>query len=72
MNSKSQHIVKNPSGGWAVKRSGSSRVTKVYLNKKEAIERGRAIAKNQKSELYIHGVDGKVLEKDSYIMDAEK
>ncbi len=61
-----QHVVRNSSGGWAVKKGGSSRSTKVYKTQKEAIDHGRAIAKNQKAEFYIHGQDGKIRQKDSY------
>lgn len=65
----SQHVVKSPSGGWAVKKGGSSKATKVYSTQKEAIERGREVAKTQKAEFYIHGRDGKIREKDSYGSD---
>lgn len=61
-----QHIVKNPSGGWAVKKGGSSKATKIYNTKDEAVEHGKQIAKNQKTELYIHGKDGKIQDKNSY------
>lgn len=61
-----QHVVKNSSGGWAVKKGGSSKATKVHKTQKEAIVHGREIAKNQKAELYIHGQDGKIRQKDSY------
>ncbi|KAA0438636.1 MAG: DUF2188 domain-containing protein [Candidatus Thioglobus sp.] len=66
---KTQHVVKSPSGGWAVKRGGSSRVTKIYGTQKEAIERGRTLSKAQRAEFYIHGIDGKIREKDSYGKD---
>jgi len=62
----SQHIVKNPSGGWAVKKGGSSKATKIYETKNEAVKHGQKIAQNQKAELYIHGKDGKIQEKNSY------
>lgn len=61
-----QHVVKNSSGGWAVKKGGSSKATKVYSTQKEAVDSGRQIAKNQKAEFYVHGKDGKIREKDSY------
>lgn len=32
----------------------------------KAIERARKIARNQESELVIHGKDGRIREKDSY------
>lgn len=65
----SQHVVKNPSGGWAIKKGGSDRATKVYDTQNEAIAHGREIAKNQGAEFYIHGRDGKIREKDSYGRD---
>lgn len=66
-----QHVVKNSSGGWAVKKGGSSKATKVYKTQKEAIDHGREIAKNQKAEFYIHGQDGRIRQKDSYGKDPE-
>jgi hypothetical protein len=69
MSKKTQHVVKNPSGGWAVKKGGSSKATKVHKTQQEAIDHGREIAKNQKAEFYIHGHDGKIRNKDSYGKD---
>lgn len=69
MAKKTQHVVKNSSGGWAVKKGGSSRATKVYSTQKEAIDHARTIAKTQKAEFYIHGRDGRIREKDSYGKD---
>ena len=34
--------------------------------KKDALDIGRKIAKNNKSELVIHGKDGRIKDKDSY------
>ena len=63
---KSQHVVKYD-GGWAVKKGGSSRVSKHFATKKEAIDWGSKVAKNQKAEFYIHGRDGKIIRsKHSY------
>ena len=61
-----QHVVKSSSGGWAVKKGGASKATKVYQTQGEAIEYGRKIAKSQHAEFYIHGRNGKIREKDSY------
>jgi len=66
MAKKTQHVVKNPDGGWAVKKGGSSKATKIHKTQKEAIKQGREIAKNQNAEFYVHGRDGKIREKDSY------
>lgn len=66
MTKKTQHVVKNPTGGWSVKKGGSAKATKVHKTQREAITHGREIAKNQKAEFYVHGRDGKIREKDSY------
>jgi len=66
MTKKTQHVVKNPDGGWAVKKGGSTKATKVYETQAEAISRGRQIAQNQKAEFYVHGRDGRIQQKNSY------
>ncbi len=62
---KNQHIVKHPEG-WAVKGAGNEKATIVTSTQAEAIKIGREIAINQQSELIIHGIDGKIREKNSY------
>ena len=64
-----QHIVP-AKGGWAVKRAGSPRATKVFGTQEEAIAKGREIAKNQRSELLIHGRGGRIREKNTYGRDS--
>ena len=65
MTKKNQHIV--PHGNdWAVKGAGNSKATSVHPTQAEAINRGREIAQNQKSELLIHGQNGRIREKNSY------
>lgn len=66
MPKNTQHVVKIPSGKWAVKKGGSSKATKLHDTQKEAIDHGRKIAKNQKAELYIHDAGGQIREKNSY------
>lgn len=61
----SQHVVKS-SDGWAVKKGGATKATKIFPTQNEAAAHGRTIAKNQKAELYIHGRDGTIREKNSY------
>jgi len=41
----------------------------VFGTQQEAIERGREIARNQRSELLIHGRDGRIREKNTYGRD---
>lgn len=65
---ENQHVV--PSGeGWAVKRAGSKKATATFATQREAIERAREIARNKRSELLIHGRDGKIREKNTYGRD---
>jgi uncharacterized protein YdaT len=60
-----QHVVKRENG-WAVVGAGNSRDTSVHPTQSAAIERAREIAKNNRSEVVIHGQDGKIRDKDSY------
>lgn len=62
---KQQHVVKR-SGGWGVRGAGNSRDTARTDTQKEAIEIARTIAINQRSEVVIHGRDGKIRDSDSY------
>lgn len=62
---RNQHVVKHTLG-WAVKGAGNSRATNVLDTQAEAIVIARGIAKNQQSELVIHGRNGRIREKNSY------
>lgn len=68
---KNIHVVPNGSQ-WAVKSSGNTRCTKITSTQSEAISVAREIAKNQHSELIIHGRNGVVREKNSYGNDPRK
>lgn len=63
---KNQHVTKHPDGGWQVKGAGNQKATKVTETQKQAIEAAKPIAKNQKSDVVIHGTYGKIRDKDSY------
>lgn len=68
MANKDQHVV--PLGnGWAVKKEGSQRFTIITETKKDAITVAKQLAKSNKSELVIHGKDGKIKDRDSYGKD---
>jgi len=62
---KNQHVVKK-GNKWAVKGAGNQKATKIVRTQKQAIEFAKEIAKNQKSEVVIHGRNGKIRDKDSY------
>ena len=62
------HIVPRD-GEWVVETENAQRAIKITTTQAEAIEVGREIAKNQQSELIIHGKNGKIREKNSYGAD---
>lgn len=63
---KNIHVTKHPSGGWQVKGAGNAKATKVTDTKKQAINAAIPIAKSNKSEVVIHGTNGRIRDKDSY------
>lgn len=63
---KHQHVTPHPQGGWQVKGSGNHRATVRTKTQSEARTIAREIAINNKSELVIHGTDGRIREKNSY------
>ena len=65
MAGKNQHVVPHASG-WAVKSAGGTRATAVHDTQAAAIEQARSIAQNQKSELFVHGRNGQIRERDSF------
>lgn len=68
---KNIHIIPH-NGDWAIKKEGNERATKVLSTQKEAIEIGKNIAKDNASELLIHGQNGRIREKNSYGNDQSK
>lgn len=60
-----QHIVPHQKG-WAVRKGGSEKVTKTFQTKEEAKRYGREISIRQDAELFIHGKDGQIQERNSY------
>jgi len=66
---KNQHVV--PQGNsWAVKGEKSAKASSVHGTQGSAIARARTIAIHQKSEVVIHGADGRIRDKDSYGTDS--
>ena len=63
---KTTHVVPNPDGGWDVKKGGQKKPISHHRKKETAVNNARKTSKNEKSELYIHGKDGKIQRKDSH------
>ena len=68
MANRNQHVVPH-SEGWAVKPEGGQRASSIHRTQAEAIARAREIAQNQKTELLIHGRDGRIRARDSHGAD---
>ena len=62
---KGQHVTPHAKGGWQVKGAGNTKATARTTTQAEAISIAKSIAVNKKSELVIHGTDGRLREKNS-------
>ncbi len=71
MNKKSIHVLPNQ-GNWSVQTGGSKKAYRITSTQKEAIDIAKQVAKNNKSELLIHGKNGQIREKNSYGNDPIK
>lgn len=65
MSKPGQHVVPN-GNKWRVRKSGSSKASGVFSTQQAAIKEATKIAKNQGTEVYIHGRDGRIRERNSY------
>jgi hypothetical protein len=65
MTRRNQHVVPHEDG-WAVRSAGSQRASSLHDTQVEAIAAGREIARNQGSELFVHGRDGRIRERDTH------
>lgn len=63
---KNQHVTPHPDGGWQVKGAGNIRATARTTTQADAINIGRKISRNQESELFIHGMNGQIRQRDSH------
>ena len=62
---KNVHVVPH-NDGWAARTENSNKVLKQFETKVQATDYGRNVARNQQSELVIHGLNGRIQDKDSY------
>lgn len=65
MSKPGQHVVPS-AGGWRVVRAGAARASSVHDTQAEAVAAATRIARNQRTELYVHGRDGRIRERNSY------
>ena len=69
MRKRNQHVVPRPGGRWAVKPAGASRASATHDTQKEAITQARSVARDQRTELLVHGRDGTIRERNTYGRD---
>lgn len=53
-------------GRWAVKREGSQRASSLHGTQADAEAAGRATARREEVEFYLHVRNGRIRERDSY------
>lgn len=63
---KNIHVTHRSDGNWAVIGEGDSRASTLHDTQAAAIDAGRSIAQNNRSELLIHGRDNLIRERDSF------
>jgi hypothetical protein len=63
---KTTHVVHNKNGGWDVKIGGQKTRVSHHHKKDTAIDKARSVSRQRKSELFIHGKDGKIQRKDNH------
>lgn len=63
---KNIHVTHRKDGSWAVKGEGDTRASGLYETQHEAIDVGRDIAKNNRSELFIHNRKNRIRDRDSF------
>jgi hypothetical protein len=62
---RGQQVVPN-GGKWSVRSAGAARVSGTYSTQREAVDKARTIARDQGTEVYIYGKDGRIRERTSY------
>lgn len=65
MAGKNQHVVQRENG-WAVRGEGNSRDTSRHATQSEAAAAARQIAQHQRSEVLVHGRNGRIRDRNSY------
>ncbi len=65
MAKSNQHVVPKDRG-WAVRKQGSVKATKIFKTQTEAVKFARVVAKKNSGELFIHKADGTIRDRQSY------
>ncbi|KAA1378568.1 DUF2188 domain-containing protein [Aeromicrobium fastidiosum] len=63
---KGVHITRRDDGRWNVIRDNAERASSVHDTQADATTAGRETARRESTELYVHGRDGQIRDRDSY------
>lgn len=63
---KDQHVIRRGVHLWAVRGAGNSRDTSLHPTQVAAQLAARAISRNQKSNVLVHGINGQIRQRISY------
>jgi hypothetical protein len=66
------HVVQGNNGGWQVRVEGTARARSMHNTQAEAAKAGRGVAQKNKSELLVHGRDGKIRERSTFGPDPRR
>lgn len=62
----SKHVVPRADGGWAVRTAGALRALRRFDTQDEALRFAQDLARDGLADLYVHGRDGSVVDKQSF------
>jgi hypothetical protein len=60
------HVVPDHGDGWNVKQEHNAQILGHFDKKQDAVDFARQKSKNLATELFIHGKDGKIQQRDSH------
>lgn len=63
---KNIHVTRRPDGDWQVKREGADRVSSVHDTQRAAEDAAKGTARRERGEVFVHGRDGKIRDRDSF------
>ena len=66
------HVVRDEKAGWQVRVEGTARPRSAHKTQSEATKAGRDVARRNKSELLVHGKDGKIRERSTFGHDPRR
>jgi hypothetical protein len=59
------HVMPKAGAGWEARKSGAKRLAQQFLRKQDALKFAQSVDKQQKTQLIIHGRDGRIRRVDS-------